>query len=519
MNDFLRPLSASELRGHAQAGNAFSRIEHARAVAQSRSGAEVIVRAGEYYQLALPPEGVQLSQLAQGEATALEFIDANRQVLNLNNSEGIRGIGERISAAELRGKASAGNAFSRFTHAESVARQLGQDVAIVADKGLYRLYHLSADSSERLLQGKNDLLDARVSAVVRGGKTLYNWGAERVTDTATPGFVQAVRGRLMRDGQPYTIRGLNVYDLVNVAQQGDAELRQTLQLIADSGINSVRMLTLSAHALDDVRKVLDTSREMGLDLTFIPVLGNHWQHCEAAHSAFVKQDDWYQQGFETHYWPHARQLVEGLMDRPEILMWELMNEPEASHEVLRGFADEISTRIRALYDQREAETGQPLPRHLIGLGTLGVGRSGDERPGMRGHDYKDLYGLPHLDVATVHDYTADTLEGSIANFMRYARELNKPFFLGEIGVKVREGGTEQKPEHSWWGTPNPQQAQSKALNRLKEKLKASAAAGSSGAMLWGPQPRGHAVDGDGYGFSYDHNSPAFERIREVMQNW
>lgn len=519
MNDFLRPLSAKELQGYAQAGNLFERIEHARAVARSHPGPEVITQVGNYYQLNAPGEYLQLTQLTQGKVTALEFIDTDGQCFNLTNSEGIRGVGARITDLALYNKATAGNAFSRFTHAESVARQLQQDTAIVLEKGVYRLYQITPDSANRLLQGNNDLLDSRVIAVVRKGQTLYNWSAQRATNTSAPGFVQAVGGRLVLNGQTYTIRGLNVYDLVNVARKGEAELRQTLQLIADSGFNSVRMFTLSAHELKDVHKVLDTAQEMGLDLKFILVLGNHWQHCEAAHSAFVKQDHWYQQGFENHYWPHVEKMVQGLLDRPEILMWELMNEPEANHEILRNFADEISSRIRAIYDQREAEIGQPMPRHLISLGTLGVGRGGEERPGMRGHDYKDLYGLPHLDVATVHDYTADTIEGSIARFMRYARELNKPFFLGEIGVKVRKGGTEQKPEYGWSGAPDPQQAQRKALNRLEEKLKASAAAGSAGAMLWGPQPRGHAVDGDGYGFSYDRNSPAFERLREIMQNW
>lgn len=523
MSDPLRPISNAELAPYARAGNGFSRLEDAEAVARARKGAEVIAKEGDLYVLYAPRDGMQLNQLASSSSRVmLAFVDAGNRVLNLDSPEGIRGVGKRLDGADLAGKASHGNGFSRFTHAESVARQLNQPSAIVARNGGYELFALTPDSAARLRAGHNDLLDGQVTAVVKGGQTLYNWGATRPAATPHPGFTYADKGQLMLDQQPYTIRGLNVYDLVEVGRQGDAELRQTLQLIADSGANSVRFLALSQHRPEEIGHIFDVSKEMGLPLKFIPVLGNHWQHVEAPENHFVKDASWYRQGFEEHYWPHAEATVKALMDRPEVLMWELMNEPESDPEALRGFADEVSTRIRHLYDQREAETGQAVPRHLIGLGTLGVGNHGDERPGMKGHDYKDLYGLPNLDVATVHDYTGDTLEGSIADFMHYARDLNKPFFLGEIGVKVRAGGTESQPELGLKARllgDDPVAARQQALARLQEKIQTSVAAGSTGAMIWGPQPRGHAVDGDGYGFSYDRQQPAYRELQGLFGSW
>lgn len=523
MLDPIRPLTVSELAPYASGGNAFSRLEDAEAVARSRKGPEVITKEGDQYVLYAPADGMKLSQLASSSnRVMLEFVDANNQVLNLDSPEGIRGVGQRIDNSELRGIAANGNGFARFTDAESVAKHLGQSTAIVQRNGSYELFAISADSAARLLGGQNDLLDGKVTAVVKSGKTLYNWGAERPTSQPHPGFAYAAQGQLMLDGKPYKLHGMNVYDLVDVGKQGDAELRQTLKLISDSGADSVRFLALSQHSPDDIRKILDTSREMGLKLKFIPVLGNHWQHVEATHSQFVKDDSWYSKGFEDHYWPHAEATVKALMDRPEILMWELMNEPEASAPVLRRFADEVSTRIRGLYDQRQAETGQEVPRHLIGLGTLGVGNWGDERKGMQGHEYKDLYGLPNLDVATVHDYTSSTLEGSIKDFMHYAQDLNKPFFLGEIGVKVRKGGTESQPELSLKARTlgyDADAARHQALGRVQEKIQVSLANKSSGAMIWGPQPRGHAVDGDGYGFSYDQDKPAYQELVSFFGSW
>lgn len=502
MSDSIRRLSAQEVQPYASAGNAFSHLEHARAVAHSRPGSELIVREGQHYALYAPQEQLDLKNLSQQKGSqVLEFV--GDQDLNLHNSEGLRGVGERLSTSDLRGRASAGNAFSRYTHAESVARHLDQDTAIVYQQGQYQLYALSEDSAERLLAGKNDLLDGKVVAVVHGGQPLFNWGAERSTSRSFPGFASVQHGQLQLDGQPYEIRGLNVYDLAAVGQRSESELRQTLRLIADSGVNTVRFWAFSKNDPEAIRHVLDTSRQMGLDLKFIPVLGNHWEHVEAEHSHFRKDDAWYRQGFEQHYWPHAKATVAALMDCPEVLCWELMNEPEGDTDDLRGFADEVSTRIRQLYDEAEAHSGEPIPHHLISLGTLAVGNNGWERPGMKGHDYKDLYGLPNLDLVTAHDYTTDTLEGSFRDFMHYAQELNKPFYLGEIGVKLGREGQAAAPA---------------ALERLQEKLQAFKEAGSSGALLWGPEPRGHAVDGDGYGFAYDQGDAALGDLQRVWDD-
>ncbi|HEY9839192.1 MAG TPA: cellulase family glycosylhydrolase [Candidatus Obscuribacterales bacterium] len=525
MSDSLRLISKQELAPYACAGNAFARIEDARAVAQKRPGAEVIHQQGASYVL-YAADRLALGELgtlaAASNRIPMEFISFGNQVLNLDNPEGIRGVGRRLSSQDLQGLAAKGNAFARFTHAEAVAKKLHQDTAIVWREGTYQLFAISRDSSDRLLAGQNDLLDTRVTAVVRKSATLYNWGAERSTTSPHPGFAYASKGQLLLDGQPFTIRGLNVYDLVEVGMSSEAELRETLQLMADTGINSVRMLALDKHPPEAIAKVLDTAREMGLKMKFIPVLGNHWQHVEAEHSHFVKDATWYRQGFEQYYWPHAEATIKALMDRPEILMWELMNEPEAPPEVLRGFADEVSSRIRAIYDQRERETGKPVPHHLISLGTLGVGNNDKPRPGMAGHDYKNLYGLPHLDVATVHDYTKATLSDNIAEYMHYARDLNKPFFLGEIGVKVRKGGTDTQPVYSLFERFLGYKADAshhQAISRLQEKIQASAKAGSAGAMLWGPQPRGHAVDGDGYGFNYDRDKPEFKQLISLFGSW
>lgn len=519
----LNRLTASQLAPYASAGNGFGRIEDARAVAKAHPGEELIAKEGEQFVLYAKPDDLALNRLGSSSGRVLlEFVDAQDRVLNLDNEAGIKGVGVALKPSELGGKASAGNSFARYTHAEAVAKNLRQPVAIVSDGGTWRLHALSPASAARLRSGNNDLLDARVSAVVSSGETLYNWGAQRASASSSAGMAYADGGKLMLDGKPYTIRGLNVYDLVDVGRQSEAELRETLKLIADSGVNSVRMLTLSRHTPDEVKRVLDASKDMGLDLKFIPVLGNHWQHVEGQNSAYVKDENWYKRDFEHHYWPAAEKLVTSLMDRPEVLMWELMNEPEAEPETLRNFADEVSTRIHTLYADRDASAGQSLPRHLIGLGTRGVGHYGDEAPGQRGHDFKDLYGLPHLDVATVHDYTSSTLEGSIADYMRYARELNKPYFLGEIGVKVRAGGTEAEPKLGLvdkFRGHDPVASRQQALARLREKVAASQAAGSSGAMLWGPQPRGHAVDGDGYGFSYTRDGAAFDELKAFFGGW
>jgi hypothetical protein len=321
-------------------------------------------------------------------------------------------------------------------------------------------------------------------AVVKNkNTTLYNWSYE--TETKKPnnsGIAYINNSKIMINDKEFKISGLNVYDLADISRRSQTDLEKTLKTISNSGANTVRFWAFSKNRPEDFKNILETSRNLGLNLRFIPVLGNHWEHCESPKSAKRKDDNWYKNEYKQEYLPHVIKTVNELKDYKEVLMLEIMNEPEGSHSVLRDFADDVSTQIRNIY------TRNNITPHLIGLGTLG----GDTRNGMVGHEYKDLYGLPNIDVVTAHDYTfdngksgKDNISPTYKDYMKYSKELNKPFFLGEIGIKIKN------PDY---------------MDILNKKIDLYKDNNISGVLLWGPQPLGFSKDGDGFGFNFDDSN-------------
>ena len=81
---------------------------------------------------------------------------------------------------------------------------------------------------------------------------------------------------------------------------------------------------------------------------------------------------------------------------------------------------------------------------------------------------------------------------------------NKPFFLGEIGIKAKSEGNSRTPV--------------KALEIMESRLKVYKDLDISGALLWGPQPLGNSPDGHGYGFDFGESFPErMESLKQVYQ--
>jgi hypothetical protein len=316
--------------------------------------------------------------------------------------------------------------------------------------------------------------------------------------------------KIFLKGKEFRIAGLNVYDLAYVAARSQPELEATLKAVAESGANTIRFWAFSIHKPEIFLKIFDTTKKLNLDLKFIPVFGNNWQDMESPGSHFLKDDQWYSEGYKKEYLPHVLGTVRELRQRDEILMLELMNEPEADYSVLRKFADTVSTKIREVYN---TQTGKRIPRHLISLGLLG----GEKKDWPNKKEYMELFDLPNIDLVTAHDYTLDwglsgeaDLSPVFVKYTDYARALNKPFFLGEIGVKIRPGGTETQPNGPDIRTLD------QALKIYRKKLELYKRLNISGALLWGPQPLGHAVDGAGFGFSFKPGDNTTKELQEIF---
>ncbi|MFN4151675.1 MAG: hypothetical protein ACK4IX_12095, partial [Candidatus Sericytochromatia bacterium] len=202
----------------------------------------------------------------------------------------LKGVSDKVSDSELKGKASAGNNFRKFTDAESVAKNLPFDTAIVSQNNTYQLYKITPQNAQKFTQGKNDFLDVQVSAVIKkSGGTFYNWSFNSSAKTPNDKLAYVQNGKIMDKGKEFKISGINIYDLANVARDNPEELKKTLKLVADSGANTIRFWAYSNNSTKDFEKIFNTSKEMNLNLKFIPVLCDHWEHGDK----FRKTESWY----------------------------------------------------------------------------------------------------------------------------------------------------------------------------------------------------------------------------------
>ncbi len=131
-------------------------------------------------------------------------------------------------------------------------------------------------------------------------------------------------------------------------------------------------------------------------------------------------------------------LVQRYKNNPTVLMFQLVNEPEAktssggtcyessAAKALRAFADDVGGMIHSID-----------PNHLVSLGGMGSGQCG-----MAGGDYQYVNASPGTNLCEYHDYNhpTTTMPGDQWNGLQVrlnqCRYLNKPLFVGETGIHV-----------------------------------------------------------------------------------
>lgn len=281
------------------------------------------------------------------------------------------------------------------------------------------------------------------------------------------GFVTRSGQELRLDGAPYRFTGVNIYNANSIDNYwytmgvGDA-LSQALTAVGP-GKTVFRAW---------FGQWLANPRGQGLDFSVF----DHTLQVARAHGfkvvvTLADQDGtwddgisktldsgWYQDGYRTRvssvpstwgarntmtYREFVRTVVQRYRDDPTVLAWQLVNEAEAKRSdgscstatndaaaaAIRGFADDVSGMIKAVD-----------PNHLVSLGTIGTGQCGTSGP-----RYQDVNSPAGIDLLEMHDYVHDqTLIGDRWNGMQLrldqARSLNKPLFVGELGIDPAEVG-------------------------------------------------------------------------------
>ncbi|MBC7262492.1 MAG: cellulase family glycosylhydrolase, partial [Chloroflexi bacterium] len=224
-------------------------------------------------------------------------------------------------------------------------------------------------------------------------------------------FVRRVGEDLQLNGQPYTFIGTNVSYLAGPFFP-EEKVEEIIAFLADNGVQVIRVWVEPWCDLDRVERMLDMGHVY--NIRFILTLQDF----------FGKQDGWwFKSVYLTKDLPHIRNIVPCFANRPEVLMWELMNEPtcpaqDANPSCWNAFvrwAQATSQEIKALD-----------ANHLVSVGTQRAGFDEDAIEAFR-----RVHALDTIDIVSVHWGVKGLPEKELA----IAHELGKPVYFGEIAMR------------------------------------------------------------------------------------
>jgi endo-1,4-beta-mannosidase len=295
---------------------------------------------------------------------------------------------------------------------------------------------------------------------------------------APPQFVARRGQQLVKDGKSLRFIGVNCYCLAQCPERAD----EIFSILAARGVRVVRFWAFQTYCGPSGRDFAAFDALVAAakrhDILLLPVLENHWMHCTYADS--VKPREWYESGWRTDefadaplsYRDYIRAIGEHYRHEPQILAWQLVNEPEIYPDTEESFSV-----LRAFAEQAAREVREVAPHHLVSLGLLGIGQ-----PSTTGRKFRALHNFRGIDVVSAHDYgyvneplpgrTWGRQENSFYANLCDARSLRKPFLATETGMPL-----------SWFKNDRAHRAE-----LFRAKLNAFFEAGGSGCILWHYDP-------------------------------
>ena len=311
-----------------------------------------------------------------------------------------------------------------------------------------------------------------------------------------------------------------MYELASVDDEtSDLMLHDAKQ----AGFDTVRFWCFHKTPIEKLESLVSSAKNYSIKL--IPVLSDRWKY----NQDFEINSEWYINGYKEIYLPYVLKMLSHFKDSDEILIWELINEPETEKfELLYNFVQDVTQQIKKVNQ-----------KHFISIGTIGgIGdKFGSHFSRFNSQLFEKLYSIEELDIISIHDYSYDSTifdrteinyhfkgKGSLAKifytlnlpftairkvldefFMKnfnkvisnpvsvrwlwrhyikkdiaIAKKLGKPIYIGEIGYKKHNG-------------------------KLRKELiefdkKRYFEMGVNGFLLWSFEAQGKSKDGHGYGF-------------------
>jgi hypothetical protein len=263
-------------------------------------------------------------------------------------------------------------------------------------------------------------------------------------------FVTRNGPNLQLDGQPYTFTGTNAVYLAGPFFPED-KVEEILARLHAAGVDAVRVWVEPWCDLNRVARLLDLGSKY--DLRFILTFQDFFGELDG---------NWFRGRYESVDLPHIRSVVPLFANRPEVLMWELMNEPTCPAsdagadcwEALVRWAEVTSQEIKRLDSN-----------HLVSVGTLSAGFDDSSREAFR-----QMHALPTIDAVSVHRRAGNLPEVELA----IASELDRPVYFGEIYVLGHDESCQ----------PLPNGALEQRAEVIAADIQLSHEAGVDGYLLW-----------------------------------
>lgn len=269
--------------------------------------------------------------------------------------------------------------------------------------------------------------------------------------TACAGIVQRADDRLVLDGQPVTFFGINVQYLLD-PEFPEEQVSFFLDQLAAREVNTLRVWFFHDGDPDRLERLLDAGRQRGLK--FVVTLSDH----------VFRDVDWFGgDDDKKHYRPHMARTVERFKDRPEILMWELINEPSCGDD---KYSPECAERIKGWLRSRASEVTTIDACHLVSTGMIGAGNYEAERD-----EFRRIHREDSIQIVSAHRRIDEQREVTLA----IADALDRPIFYGEIYAKAYDEGC-----RALEGSDSPK----RRAGRLQDDLRDSLDDGIDGYLLW-----------------------------------
>lgn len=297
-----------------------------------------------------------------------------------------------------------------------------------------------------------------------------------------PGIVQRVDDRLVLDGKPLFFFGINVEYLLD-NEFPEEQVEPIVRELAAQHVNTLRVWFFRADDADRFGRLLDLGKRYGI--RFIVTLEDN---------VFKGVEWFFSDTDEKKYRPHVERTVARFKDRPEILAWEVINEPNCNGPVDDGC-------LKTIRDWVKMSSGMIRTLdacHLISSGMIGAGNDANEVDNYR------KINKNAIQILSVHRRSNEARPTELA----IASEETRPLFYGEI----YDVGYDEHCAPLDDGKVLAQRA-----DRIKDDLRQAIQDGVDGYLLWDyAAGRIRRTNGDYKDycstFGYAHDDPLWSKL-------